>query len=165
MSSPVGRSLKRGSRRSCRCASRSASSRRRPAPSSRIARLRAAARLPPGKTFATFEERRLPRPLVQQLRELATGRFLEGAVNVLAFGLPGSGRAMLRALSATRSWNRHAVRFTPTYQLVQELLAAKRDLELPRLLRKLDVVELVILDDLGYVRQTAEEAEVLFTRS
>jgi DNA replication protein DnaC len=55
------------------------------------------------------------------------------------------------------------VRFTPTYQLLQELLAAKRDLTLPRLLRKLDAFELLILDDLGYVRQTAEEAEVLFT--
>ncbi|MHC4481830.1 MAG: hypothetical protein ACYS1C_12810, partial [Planctomycetota bacterium] len=42
----------------------------------RIARLRAAAKLPPGKTFATLDETRLPRPLVQQLRTLSTGQFL-----------------------------------------------------------------------------------------
>ncbi len=130
----------------------------------RIARLRAAAKLPPGKTFTTFEERRLPRPLVQQLRELATGAFLDGAVNVLAFGLPGVGKSHAAcALGHALVEAGHSVRFTPTYQLVQELLAAKRDLELPRLLHKLDAFELLILDDLGYVRQSAEEAEVLFT--
>jgi hypothetical protein len=55
------------------------------------------------------------------------------------------------------------VLFRPAYQLVQELLAAKRDLTLPRLLRRLDATELLILDDIGYVKQSAKEAEVLFT--
>ena len=53
--------------------------------------------------------------------------------------------------------------FTPTYQLVQQLLAARRDLLLPRALRALDAFDAIILDDLGYVQQTADEAEVLFT--
>jgi hypothetical protein len=47
--------------------------------------------------------------------------------------------------------------------VVQQLLAARRDLSLPRALRALDVFDAVILDDLGYVQQSAEEAEVLFT--
>ena len=102
--------------------------------------------------------------LVRQLRELATGRFLDGAVNVLAFGLPGVGKSHAAcALGHTLVEAGHSVRFTPTYQLIQELLAAKRDLELPRFLHKLDAFELLILDDLGYVGQTAEDAEVLFT--
>jgi DNA replication protein DnaC len=57
----------------------------------------------------------------------------------------------------------HAVLFMPTYSLVQELLAAKRDLELPRALRKLDHFAVLILDDVGYVQQSPEEAEILFT--
>ena len=57
----------------------------------------------------------------------------------------------------------HSVLFTPTYALVQHLQAAKRALELPRILRKLDRFELLILDDIGYTRQSAEDAEVLFT--
>jgi DNA replication protein DnaC len=57
----------------------------------------------------------------------------------------------------------HAVLFVPAYALVQDLLAAKRALELPRALRKLDLFEVVILDDLGYVQQSPDEAEVLFT--
>ena len=47
--------------------------------------------------------------------------------------------------------------------LVQDMLAAKRDLELPRMLRKLDNFDLLVIDDLGYLPQGAEESEVLFT--
>ena len=45
----------------------------------------------------------------------------------------------------------------------KELLAAKRDLDLPRRLRKLDNFDFLLLDDLGYLPQGAEESEVLFT--
>ena len=46
---------------------------------------------------------------------------------------------------------------------VQELLGAKRDLDLPRAPRKLDLFEAILLDDLGYVQRSPDEAEVLFT--
>ena len=130
----------------------------------RVARLRCAAKLPPAKRFDTLEEQRLPQALRRQLRELAAGHFLERAVNVLAFGLPGTGKTHAAcALGHALVEAGHTVLFTPTYQLVQSLLAAKRDLELPRALRKLDHFELLILDDLGYVQQSPAEMEVLFT--
>ena len=50
-----------------------------------------------------------------------------------------------------------------TFKLAQQLLAAKRDLKLDNLLKKLDRYEVIILDDLGYVQQSREEMEVLFT--
>ena len=53
--------------------------------------------------------------------------------------------------------------FIPAYRLVQDMLAAKRDLELPRMLRKLDNFDLLVIDDLGYLPQGAGESEVLFT--
>ena len=43
------------------------------------------------------------------------------------------------------------------------MLAAKRDLDLPRMLRKLDNIDFLLIDDLGYLPQGAEESEVLFT--
>jgi DNA replication protein DnaC len=130
----------------------------------RIARLRAASRLPPGKTTSTFDERHLPRPLVQKLHELASGKFLDQTINVLCFGLPGVGKSHAAcALGHALVEAGHSVLFTPTFQIVQQLLVAKRDLELPRALQKLDAFELLILDDLGYVQQSAEEVEVLFT--
>lgn len=130
----------------------------------RVTRLRRASKLPAAKTFATLDENRLPRPVLRQLRELERGDFLDQAVNVLAFGLPGVGKShALAALGHALVQRGRSVLWTPTYSLIQALLAAKRDLDLPRRLRKLDNFELVILDDIGYVKQTNEEAEVLFT--
>lgn len=130
----------------------------------RIARWRRAARLPPGKTFETLDQGRLPVPIVQRLQELATGAFLETATNVLAFGLPGVGKShALCAVAHALVEAGHSVLFMPAYAVVQELLSAKRDLDLPRALRKLDLFEVILLDDLGYVQQSPEEAEVLFT--
>jgi DNA replication protein DnaC len=132
--------------------------------SRRVERLLRSSRLPPGKTFDTFAEARLPRALAQQLRELATGNFLDRATNVLAFGLPGVGKSHAAcALGHALVHAGRSVLFTPTFQIVQELLAAKRDLQLPRALRRLDVFELLILDDIGYVQQSPDEIEVLFT--
>src|SRR6202051_5314115 len=59
----------------------------------RIKRLRGASKLPPGKTFATPDEGRLPPALVRRLHELAEGDFLDETTNVLAFGLPGVGKS------------------------------------------------------------------------
>ena len=130
----------------------------------KIARLRRAAQLPPGKTFETLEAGTLPAPLMRKLRELARGEFLERAENGLAFGLPGVGKSHAAcAIGNALVELGHSVLFRPAYQLVQELLAAKRDLMLPQKLRRLDSFELLILDDIGYVKQSPEEAEVLFT--
>ncbi|NVB40462.1 ATP-binding protein [Pseudenhygromyxa sp. WMMC2535] len=130
----------------------------------RVARLRRASKLSVGKTFETLDDKRLPRPVVRKLRELQAGDFLDEAINVLAFGLPGVDKShALAALGHALVEQGRSVLWTPTYSLIQELLAAKRDLELPRKLRRLDNFELVILDDIGYVKQSAEEAEVLFT--
>ena len=113
----------------------------------RIERLRRASHLPGGKTVATLDQGRLPRVLREQFRELLRGDFLDRAVNVLCFGLPGTGKSHVGcALGHALVEAGHAVLFTPTYQLVQELLAAKQTLTLPRALRKLDVYELIVLD-------------------
>ena len=47
--------------------------------------------------------------------------------------------------------------------LVQELLIAKRDLKLSRVLKRLSRFDAVLIDDIGYVQQSREEMEVLFT--
>jgi DNA replication protein DnaC len=120
--------------------------------------------LAPGKTFATLDEGRLPAALVRRLHELADGDFLADATNVLAFGLPGVGKShAMCAIGHALVERGHAVLFMPTYSLVQELLAAKRDLQLPRALRKLDQFAVLLLDDVGYIQQSPEEAEILFT--
>jgi DNA replication protein DnaC len=129
-----------------------------------VQRLRQASRLPSSKTFATLDQERLSLTLQRQLRELATGAFLDQAANALAFGLPGTGKTHAAcAIGHAMVEAGRSVLFAPTHQIVQQLLAAKRDLELPRALAKLDNFELLILDDIGYVQQDAHEVEVLFT--
>jgi len=130
----------------------------------RTARLRGASKLPAGKTWGTLERDRLPAGLTRQLDDLAGGEFLERSVNVLAFGLPGTGKThAMCAIGHQLVEAGRSVLFTPAYQLVQNLLAAKRDLDLPRMLRKMDNFDFLIIDDLGYLPQGTQESEVLFT--
>jgi DNA replication protein DnaC len=130
----------------------------------RIERLRRASNLPPEKTFETMNLKRLPAKLAHTLQELGRGDFAERAENVLAFGPPGSGKThAVSAIGHALVQRGRSVYYCPTFRLVQELLAAKRDLTLPRALRKLDLFEVLVLDDIGYVQQSAEEVEVLFT--
>lgn len=130
----------------------------------RVDRLRKQSHLPPGKTFSTLDLQRLPPNLSHKLKELARGDFAAQAENVLAFGLPGTGKThAMAAVGHALVEAGRAVLFSPAFRLVQELLAAKRDLQLPRALRKLDKFDVLILDDIGYVQQNADEVEVLFT--
>lgn len=121
--------------------------------------------LPLGKTLGNLQEKLLPAKVKRLLPTLLEGGFLDRAENVLLFGLPGRGKTHFLSALGRELVLRHArsIYFTPTFKLVQQLLAAKRDLKLDALLKKLDRFDGIILDDLGYVQQSREEMEVLFT--
>lgn len=121
--------------------------------------------LPAGKTLGTLQEKLVPAKVRRQMPTLLEGGFLDRAENVLVFGLPGRGKTHFLCALGRELILRHArsVYFTPTFKLVQQLLAAKRDLKLDALLKRLDRFDGIVLDDLGYVQQSREEMEVLFT--
>ncbi len=130
----------------------------------RIARLVRETRLPLEKNLESFEMRRLSSSLSTQVRTLLEGSFLDRRENVLAFGNAGSGKThLLCAIGYELIQQGHRVYFSPCSLLVQELLIAKRDLKLSRLLKRLSRFDAIIVDDLGYVQQSREEMEVLFT--
>jgi DNA replication protein DnaC len=130
---------------------------------SRIQRLLRNARLLPGKTWAQFNWSRVPLPVARQLQSLREGTFLDRRENLLVFGKPGSGKThLLAALGEQLVQRGRSVLFATCSLLVQELLAAKRDLKLERFIKRLAKVEALIIDDLGYVQQSREEMEVLF---
>jgi DNA replication protein DnaC len=129
----------------------------------RIERFLKASKLPQTKTLATLETKKLPTTVQRQLPVLCEGGFAERAVNVLAFGLPGRGKShLVCAIGHELIQRGYRVLFTPTFQLVQNLLFAKRELVLDKLMKRLDRFDVVILDDIGYVQQNREEMEVLF---
>ena len=116
------------------------------------------------KTFQTLQLARFPPVIRQQLERLRSGTFVAEAINVLAVGRPGAGKSHLAAaLGHALVADGHRVLWTSTAQLVQRLLAAKRDLRLPQFLAQLDRVACLILDDIGYVQHDRDEMEVLFT--
>jgi DNA replication protein DnaC len=130
----------------------------------RIERLKNEAHLPPEKTLTTFDQERLPLRLRRLLPQLCSGEFVDRSENLLVFGLPGRGKTHFAAAVGHALVNLgRSVFFTPTYRLVDSLLRAKRDLLLEHELRRLDRFEVLILDDIGYVQQSPEEMEVLFT--
>jgi len=96
--------------------------------------------LPDGKTMATFNLKRLPLYVKQQIPALIEGRFVQRAENVLCFGLPGKGKShLLCAIDHELIVNKgYEVLFTSTFSLVQKMLQAKQELTIEQMLKKLD---------------------------
>ena len=130
----------------------------------RIERLLRQSRLPLEKDLAGFDLKRLPTRVARQVRTRLDGAFVDRKENLLAFGNPGSGKThLLCAVAQERVRSGRKVYFRSCSLMVQELLVAKRDLTLSRLIKRLAGYDALILDDLGYVQQSREEMEVLFT--
>lgn len=130
----------------------------------RIERLLRQSKLPLEKNLDSFDLSRLPLRLRQQVQVLLEGSFLERRENVLAFGNPGSGKThLLCAIGQELIRQDHRVLFTTCSLLVQDLLLAKSELKLAKILKRLSKFEALIIDDIAYVQQSREEMEVLFT--
>jgi DNA replication protein DnaC len=131
----------------------------------RIERMLRESCLPLEKTLSSFDLKRLPTKVARQMKTLLEGSFLDRRENVLAFGNSGSGKThLLCALGQELILQQERpVYFSPCSLLVQELLVGKRDLKLSRVLKRLSKFDVVIIDDIGYVQQSRDEMEVLFT--
>lgn len=130
----------------------------------RRARLLHESGLPREKTFRTLQLGAFPPLIRQQVERLRSGAFVQQAVNVVVVGKPGAGKShLLASLGHELVGQGHGVLWRSTAQLMQRLLAAKRDLRLPQELAKLDRYACLILDDIGYVQHDQDEMEILFT--
>lgn len=130
----------------------------------KVARLLKRSNLPASKTLGTYNQSRLQASIRRQVPTLCEGGFVDRAENLLAFGLPGRGKThLVCAIGHELVQRGYSVLFAPAYKLVQRLLAAKRELLLEQALKRLDRIDAVILDDIGYIQQDREEMDVLFT--
>lgn len=121
-------------------------------------------KLPREKNMETFDRERLPVKVNSLVQHLLEGSFVDRFENVLAFGNPGSGKShLLCAIGHELIHQGRRVLYTSCNLLVQDLLIAKRDLKLMKMLKKLSKYHALIIDDIGYIQQDREEMEVLFT--
>ena len=92
------------------------------------------------------------------------GRGIFAGVDENRSGHPGSGKThLLCAICHELARQGRRVYFSACDLIVQQLLRAKRDLELDKLLKKLSRFDALMIDDFGYVKQDRDEMEVLFT--
>jgi DNA replication protein DnaC len=130
----------------------------------RINRFLSQSRLPLEKNIESFDLKRLPTKVGRKISHLLEGHFVKQKENILAFGNPGSGKShLLCAVGQELIRKGYKVLFYNCSLLVQELLKAKQELTLVKLLKKLSRYEVLIIDDIGYVQQNRDEMEVLFT--
>lgn len=129
----------------------------------RIERLLRDSKLFLEKSLSTLDLKRLPQKASQQVRALLEGDFVDRRENVLIFGNPGSGKTHVAcALGQEMIRAGRRVLFATCGLMVQDLLAAKRDLKLRGFLKRISKYHVMILDDIGYVQYSREEMEVLF---
>jgi DNA replication protein DnaC len=121
------------------------------------------AAFPIPKTIETFEFKARPSINETLVRELLRGDYLEKRENLLLVGNPGTGKTHLAtALGYAACTQGRRVRFTSTTGLVTLLLEQRDDRTLQRLQKQLDRLDLLILDELGYVPFSKTGAELLF---
>ncbi len=130
----------------------------------RIERRRCESALSPDKRLSGFDFAAVPSVSKAQVTALAEGHeWLDRGANVLLFGPPGVGKShLVCALGHALIEAGRRVLFTRCSDLVQRLQAARRDLRLPQELTRLDRFDLLILDDLSYIRRDQAETSVLF---
>lgn len=121
------------------------------------------ARFPELKTLDTFDFSATEGVSPPQIAELARGRFIESAENVLFVGPIGTGKTHLAiSLGVEAARNRRRVLFMRAADLVRSLVEARDGRELSRLQRRLNGVELLIVDEFGFVPFDRAGGELLF---
>ena len=132
--------------------------------SKRIKRYTNESKLPIGKTLATFDfkhAKSINQAHIQALVENIS--WVEKSENIIIFGPSGVGKTHIAA-AIGHAQIAQGVRsfFTSTTDLVQKLQLARKEYKLPEMLNRLDKYNLLILDDIGYVKKDETETSVLF---
>jgi DNA replication protein DnaC len=121
------------------------------------------ARLPRFKTLEEFDFTQAPGVSAARLHELAQGAYLERAEPVLFIGECGTGKThLLTGLCVAACRQKRRVRFTTAAGLVNELVEAKHQLQLRRVLSRWARYDLIAIDEVGYVPLAEVGAEFLF---
>jgi DNA replication protein DnaC len=115
------------------------------------------------KTIETFDFAAQPSLNEPLVRELLRGEYISKRENLLLVGNPGTGKTHLAsALGFAACTQGKRVRFMTTTGLVTQLLEQREIRTLQRLHKQLERLDVLLLDELGYVPFSKTGAELLF---
>jgi len=127
------------------------------------ARLKAA-RFPVVKELAAFDFSAVPNINKAAILDLARGEYIQKRQSVIFIGNPGLGKTHLSiGLARAACHQGHKVRFWTAAGLVNELLQAQDEHRLHRMIASALKLDLVVLDELGFIPFTSTGAQALFT--
>jgi DNA replication protein DnaC len=128
-----------------------------------IARRLREAHLPKIKTLEEFDFAQTPQVSASQIRALAEGGYIERAEPIVFLGDCGTGKThLLSGLCVAACRQKRSVRFVTAAGLVNELVEAKQQVQLRRVIAKWARYELIAIDEVGYVPLAEIGAEFLF---
>src|SRR5205823_10656957 len=121
------------------------------------------AHLPRVKTLEEFDFSQAPAVSALRLAELAEGGYIERAEPVVLIGECGTGKThLLTGLCVAACRQKRRVRFTTAAALVNELVEAKQQLQVRRVLARWARYDVIAIDEVGYVPLAEVGAELLF---
>ena len=121
------------------------------------------AKFPLLKTLEGFDFAAVPDLDIRVIRELTGCDFIKEHRNVIFLGRSGTGKTHLAtSLGVEACRNNYRTRFVSCYGLVNELIEARQERDLRRLIGRHSRYDLLILDELGYIPFSKEGAELLF---
>lgn len=121
------------------------------------------ARFPLLKSLESFDLQAVPELDIRMFRELTTCDFIKEHRNVIFLGSSGTGKThMATAIGLEACKNNYKTRFVTCYGLVNELIEAREERTLQRILQRYRRYDLLILDELGYIPFSRQGAELLF---
>ena len=121
------------------------------------------AHLPRVKTLEEFDYTQSPMVSAAKMRELAEGGYIDRAEPILFIGECGTGKThILSGLCVAACRQKRRVRFTTAAALVNELVEAKHQLQLRRVMARWSRYDLIAIDEVGYVPLAEVGAAFLF---
>jgi DNA replication protein DnaC len=121
------------------------------------------AKFPLLKPMETFDPAAVPELDIRLFRDLTGGKYIQEHRNIIFLGRSGTGKThMATALGIEACKNKFRTRFTSCYGLVNELIEARQERALQRLVQRYVRYDLLILDELGYIPFSKEGSELLF---
>ena len=129
----------------------------------RVEKLLKSSKIPIPKTIQTYDFARVQGISATEFNRLATGNFIKDAYNLVFFGTMGVGKThLVIALTYELCKRGYKCYFTSLHHLIGQLIDAKQNLQLAALFRRIDKFDLLIVDELGYLAQTTDGADLFF---